>query len=418
MATDDGVGPSIPSLLNDEIAPLESLMRATRSLPLAVTATLALTACGGSALSGEGGDGGGDDSVKIALLVPQSGVYAPLGKDMEAGFRLYLEENDDQLGGKDVEITVVDEGAGPEDGVPAGTKLAQDESVDAVVGVVNSATALGLTDSFAEAKKPLIIANAGADDITGKDSSEYVWRTSFANGEVGAAIGKHVADEVGDGSVYLVGPDYAAGEEFLAGFKKTFEDAGGTIAGTQMTPFGKTTNFQPYLQKVRNKKPDAVFAFYAGSEAVTFVKQYDQLGLHGDIPFYATGFLTEGGALEAQGKSANGIFTSLHYSSALDNDVNTEFVAAYEKENDGPPTTYSVQAYDAANALDEALEDGTSGDDIVSGLQGIDEIDSPRGAWSFSEEQGPDQTYYLRKVEQQDGAWTNVVEDELTQPSS
>lgn len=394
-------------------------MRATRSLPLAITMTFALTACGGSALSGDGGDGGGDDgAVKIALLVPQSGVYAPLGKDMEAGFRLFLEENDDQLGGKDVELTVVDEGAGPEDGVPAGTKLAQDESVDAVVGVVNSATALGLTETFDEAKKPLIIANAGADSITGEESSTYVWRTSFSNGEVGGAIGKHVAEEVGDGKVYLVGPDYAAGEEFLAGFKKSFEGAGGQVAGTQMTPFGKTTNFQPYLQKVRNAKPKAVFAFYAGSEAVTFVKQYDKLGLHDEIPFYGTGFLTEGGALKAQGKSAEGIFTSLHYSSALDNETNTDFVAAYEEGNEVPPTTYSVQAYDAGQVLDGALEEGTTGDDIVAGLKDTGEIDSPRGPWSFSDNQGPDQTYYLRKVEQQDGAWTNAVEDELTQPSS
>ncbi len=241
-------------------------MRATRTLPLALTMTFALTACGGSALSGGGGDeGGDDDKVKIALLVPQSGVYAPLGKDMEAGFRLYLDENDNKLGGKEVELTVVDEGSGPEDGVPAGTKLAQDESVDAVVGIVNSAVALGLTDSFTEAKKPLIITNAGANDITGKSSSPYVWRTSFSNGEVSEAIGAHVAKEVGDGKVYLVGPDYAAGQEFLASFKKSFEGAGGKVAGTQMTPFGKTTNFQPYLQKVRNAKPKAVFAFYAGA---------------------------------------------------------------------------------------------------------------------------------------------------------
>lgn len=393
-------------------------MRATRTLPLAITMTLALTACGGSALSGDGGGGGDDSKVKIALLVPQSGVYAPLGKDMEAGFRLYLDSKDNKLGGKDVELTVVDEGAGPEDGVPAGTKLAQDESVDAVVGVVNSATALGLTDAFDEAKKPLIIGNAGADAITGKESSPYVWRTSFSNGEVGGAIGEHVAKEVGDGKVYLVGPDYAAGDEFLAGFKKSFEGAGGKIAGTQMTPFGKTTNFQPYLQKVRKVNPKAVFAFYAGSEAVTFVKQYDQLGLHKDIPFYGTGFLTEGGALTAQGKSAEGIFTSLHYSSDLDNETNTAFVKDYEAANDGKPTVYSVQAYDAGAVLDTALDKGTGGDQIVEGLKATGEIDSPRGPWSFSEKQGPDQTYYLRKVEEKGGAWTNVIEDELTKPSS
>lgn len=392
-------------------------MRVTRTLPLAITATLALTACGGSALSGDGGDGGDDGTVTIGLLVPKSGVYAPLGEDMEAGFNLYLEQNEEQLGGKDIEVKVVDEGAGPDDGVPAGTKLAKDESIDAVVGIVNSAVALGLTDAFTEAKKPLIIANAGADAITGDSASDYVWRTSFTNGEVGAAMGEHVANEV-DGKVYLMGSDYAAGAETLAGFKETFEAAGGEVAGTQMTPFGTTTNFQPYLQKVLNADPAAVFAFYAGAEAVAVVKQYDSLGLHENIPFYAGGFTTEGGALEAQGKAAEGIFTSLHYSSALENEKNKTFVKEYEGANNEVPTVYAVQAYDAAAALDQALETGTSGDEIIEGLQGIEEIDSPRGPWSFSDNQGPDQTYYLRKVAKQDGEWTNVIEGELTQPSS
>lgn len=392
-------------------------MRLSRTLPLAFTMTLALSACGGSALSGDEGGGDEGEGVKVALLLPKSGVYAPLGEDMENGFRLYLDQHDGKLGGQEVEVTVVDSGAGPDDGVPAGTKLAQDDSVDVVVGVVNSATALGLTDTFTEAKKPLIIANAGANAITGDQGSDYIWRTSFSNHDVGGAIGAHVAKEV-DGKVYLVGPDYAAGEEFLAGFKETFTEAGGEIAGTQMTPFGKTTNFQPYLQKVRNAKPGAVFAFYAGSEAVTFVKQYSQLGLNKDIPFYATGFLTEGGALKAQGKAAKGIFSSLHYSSELDNETNTAFVKDYEGAYDGSPTVYSVQAYDAGAVLDEAVTEGTGGDDIVKGLQGTGEIDSPRGPWSFSDEQGPDQTYYLRKVEQKNGEWVNSVEEELTKPSS
>ena len=391
-------------------------MRPFPSLPLALTATLALTACGGSALTDNGSDGGSEDgTVKIGLLVPKSGVFAPPGKDMEAGFRLYLDQHDGQLGGKDVEVKVVDEGAGPEHGVPAGTKLAQDESIDVVVGGMDSAVVLGLRDAFEEAKKPLIVANAGANDITGKAGSDYIWRTSFSNSEVDAAIGAYVAEEV-DGEVYLLGADYAAGDEHLAGFKETFEAAGGKIAGTQMTPLG-TTNFQPYLQKVHNADPDAVFVFYAGSEAVTFLKQYDQLGLHKDIPLYSSGFLTEGGVLEAQGKSAEGVFTSLHYSSTLVNAKNKTFVKAYTEANEVPPTVYAMQAYDAAAALDEALVIGTSGDEIVEGLQGIEEVDSPRGPWSFNN-QGPDQTYYLRKVEKKGGAWTNVIESELTKPSS
>jgi branched-chain amino acid transport system substrate-binding protein len=119
----------------------------------AVAAVSLLSACGGSALSADTGAADAK-AVTIGLLVPKSGVYAPLGTDMENGFRLYLKEHGDKLGGKDVTVKLVDEGGGPETGVPAGQALAQDDSVNAVVGVVNSAIALGLKDSFKEAKKP------------------------------------------------------------------------------------------------------------------------------------------------------------------------------------------------------------------------------------------------------------------------
>lgn len=374
-----------------------------------------LTACSGSALSQESGSSG-DGAATIALLVPKSGVYAPLGTDMENGFRLYLQEHDNKLGGRDITVTVSDEGGGPDTGVPAGQALAQDESVDAVVGVVNSAIALGLRDAFEEAKKPLIVANAGADAITGDAASEYVWRTSFANSESSAAIGAHVAEQVKGGGVYLIGPDYAAGKEFLGGFEEAFTAAGGTVVGKQMTPFGKTTNFQPYIAAIHNSDAKAVFAFYAGAEAVAFVKQYSTLGLAGQVPLYATGFLTEGSVLAAQGAAADGIQTSLHYSSELTNPRNEAFVAAYTKEYGSAPTVYSVQAYDAAAVLDEALAKGTSGEQIVAGLKAIDTVDSPRGAWSFSEKHGPEQTYYLRTVEDEGGTLVNAVNGELTKP--
>lgn len=382
---------------------------------VAAAAVGLLSACGGSALQEESG-GSEDAAATVGLLVPKSGVYAPLGTDMENGFRLYLKEKGNKLGGKDITVKLVDEGGGPETGVPAGQSLAQDESVNAVVGIVNSAIALGLKDSFEEAKKPLIIGNAGADAITGASASDFVWRTSFANSESSAAIGKHVAEQVKGGSVYLIGPDYAAGKEFLGGFEKTFKEAGGKVAGQQMTPFGKTTNFQPYLAAIRNSGAKAVFAFYAGAEAVAFVKQYSELGLAGKVPLYATGFLTEGSVLKAQGAAAKGIQTSLHYSSQLDNPRNKEFVAAYTKEYGSAPTVYSVQAYDAAAALDKALEKGTSGDQIVEGLKAAGEIDSPRGKWSFSDTHGPVQTYYLRTVADKGGELVNVVEGELTTP--
>ncbi|TNY38281.1 ABC transporter substrate-binding protein [Thermomonospora catenispora] len=393
-------------------AVLRSLRRTTTISGLAVGA-LALSGCAGSSLDQSGSQGSGDE-VKLGLLVPLSGVYAPLGEDMRDGFQLYLDQHGGRLGGKTVRVVTVDEGETPQTGVPAAQKLVTQDRVTAVVGVVNSATALGLRDFFHESKVPLLVANAGADAITGERSSPYVWRTSFANGKVGAALGPAVAEEV-DGGVYLITADYAAGREMVGGFRKAFEAAGGKIAGEKYTPFGKTQDYQPYLSAIRNSGAKAVFSFYAGAEAVNFVKQYKQFGLADRIPLYGTGFLTEGGVLNAQGASAVGVKTSLHYSTELDTPINKAFVEAYRTKHGKAPTVYSVQAYDAAAALDKAIAkaDGTGGEDIAEALGGIGTIDSPRGPWSFDADHDARQKYYLREVRSDGGSFVNAVLGEL-----
>jgi len=393
-----------------------SSARYTRRLTFAGAAALltaSLAACGGNSLSDDSSEE--SDTVKIGLVVPASGVYEPLGVDMTNGFQLYLDEHDGQLGGKDVEVVKADEGEGPDTGVPAVNKVITQDKVSAVVGIVNSATALGVKDQATQSKVPLIIANAGANDVT--DGSEYVWRTSFSNGAIGASLGEEVAAEVGDGSVYVMAADYAAGEEFAAGFTEAFEGAGGTIAGESFTPFGTTSDWQPFLTKAENSGAAAVFAFYAGAEAVNFVKQYDSFGLSGKMPLYGPGFLTEGGVLAAQGASAEGVRTSLHYSNLLESEENAAFVEAYTAAYDSAPTVYSVQAYDAAQALDLALEDadGVSGEAIAAALDGVGEIASPRGAWSFDDTHSPDQPYFLREVQATDDGFGNAVIDQLVE---
>lgn len=391
--------------------------RSRRVAPaLAVLPLLALAACGGGSLSEEGSGGESSGPVKIGLSVPLSGVYATLGEDMTQGFELYLEEHDGKLGGREIEVVKADEGESPQTGVPATTKLVTADQVSAVVGIVNSSTALGLQDTFVQSEVPLIIANAGADDLTA-DKSPYIWRTSFTNGQVGAALGGAVAEELGDKKVFLMAADYAAGQESVAGFKETFTAAGGQIAGEAFTPFGTTSDWQPFLSKVRSSGAEAVYVFYAGAEAVNFVKQYEAFGLSKNVQLYGAGFLTEGGVLDAQGASAVGTKTSLHYSHLLETDRNKEFVEAYQAAYDEVPTVYAVQAYDAAAALDAALEnaESTDGKGIAEALEGVGDIDSPRGTWSFDEEHNPDQPYYLREVQEVDGGFANAVVDELGQ---
>ncbi len=381
---------------------------------VATVAALALgaTACGGSLSdSGSaGGDASGDSgAVKVGLVVPASGVYEPLGVDMTNGFQLYLNQHDNKLGGHEVDLVKADEGETPDTGVPAVQKVISQDKVSAVVGIVNSATALGVKEIVTQNKVPLIVANAGADDLA--DGSDYIWRSSFTNGSIGESLGKPVADAVKGGTVYVMAADYAAGHEYVAGFKKAFTAAGGKIAGEAYTPFGKTADWQPYLSKVQNSGAKAVYVFYAGAEAVNFVKQYKSFGLAGKLPLYAPGFLTEGGVLKAQGKAAKGVRTSLHYSNLLDTTENKTFVGAYTKAYDAPPTVYAVQAYDAAAVLDKALADadGTSGDAIAKALGGIGEIDSPRGTWKFDADHNPDEPYFLREVKEVDGGLGNVI---------
>jgi branched-chain amino acid transport system substrate-binding protein len=389
--------------------------RVTRSVGAGAMA-LTLAACGGGSLGGNdnGSDGEGDGTVRIGLVIPQAGVYTPLGEDMKQGWDLWLEQNDGMMGSYEVETVVADEGESPDTGVPAVQRLLTEGDVAALVGIVNSATALGVADAVTEAETPLIVANAGAEAVTKEAASPYVWRSSFTNAQIAAAMGEHLAAE-GIGPVYVMAPDYAAGQEVVAGFTEAYEAGGGTIAGQALTPFGTTQDFQPFLSGVRSSGAEAVFVFYAGGEAVSFVQQYDEFGLKDSIPLYGSGFLTEGSVLDAQGDSAVGVRTTLHYSTEIDNEANAAFVEAYQAAYDELPTTYAVQAYDAANVLGRALAEveDLSGPAITEALDGLGQIDdSPRGPWSFTD-QTPEQSIYLREVADEGGTLLNTVVTDL-----
>lgn len=383
--------------------------RNTYLLALVATGSLALGACGGGTLGGGGGDDEGP--VKVGLLVPQSGVYLSLGDDMKAGFEVYLEQNDDQLGGQEVEVVLADEGETADSGRAAADRLVQQDEVHVVTGVVNSAVMNGIVDLFESEEIPLVGSNASPTTLTG---AEYIWRTSYVNDEPGEALGEYVAENH-DGSVYFLAADYQAGIDEVTGFKGTFEPAGGEIADEVYTPFPTTTNFQPFLANARSSGAEAMFTFYAGGAAVEFVKQYDQFGLKDEITHYSAGFLTEGGVLDGQGESAVGTFTSMNYNHDLDNELNAQFVADYEEKTGRKPTTYAMASYDAARVLDLAIAEagGPDSQAINEAIGGLGEIESPRGTWQFNDNGTPIQMWFLREVREVDGELTNVVIEEL-----
>jgi branched-chain amino acid transport system substrate-binding protein len=374
----------------------------------------AVGGCGSSVGENDsGGSASGGGAVKVGLVIPQAGVYAPLGTDMKRAWDLWLERHGNKFGNYTVTTVTADEGETPQTGVPAVQKLLQGDQVDVLVGIVNSATALGVKDMVAEAKKLLVITNAGANAITSTSRSPYIWRTSFTNSQVSAALGKHLA--AAGKTAYAVAPDYAAGAEATAGFTTAFKAGGGTVVGEDKPAFGKTQDYQPVLSKIQASGAQLTYCFFAGAEAVTFVKQYAQFGLASRIPLYGSGFLTEGGVLAAQADAAIGVQTSLHYSTELDNTANKEFRAAYESKYNAAPTVYAVQTWDAAGILDRALRAASdpTGDNLATALGSIGSIDdSPRGQWSF-DGQSPKQKFYLRKVEKRGDKLVNVVVSDL-----
>jgi branched-chain amino acid transport system substrate-binding protein len=374
----------------------------------------ALSACG-SSLGNDSTTGGGEQgAVKVGLVIPQAGVYVPVGLDMQRGWDLWLERHDGKIGGYTATTVVGDEGETPQTGVAAVQRLLQSDDCDVLVGVVSSPTALGVRDMVTESKKLLLISNAGAEDITGKATSPYIWRTSFTNGQVSRVMGRYLAEQGMKDGVFVLASDYAAGAEATAGFQAAYEAAGGTIAGSAKPPFGKTQDYQPFLAQITSSGAKATFCFFAGAEAVAFVKQYRQFGLADSIPLYGSGFLTEGGVLTAQGEAAVGIKTSMHYTSELDNEHNKEFASAYQDSYDAVPTVYAVQTWDAAGVLDRALRaaKATDGDALSKALGDLGPIeDSPRGEWTF-EGQTPKQKFYIREVESKGDGFVNAVIDE------
>ncbi|MGY1772031.1 ABC transporter substrate-binding protein [Blastococcus sp. SYSU D00813] len=382
---------------------------------------LALSACGGGSLGdddggdgGGGGGGGGGGTIRVGLVIPQAGVYTPLGTDMKNGWDLWLQQNDGKMGDWTVETVTADEGEGPDTGVPAIQQLIGD--VDVVVGIVNSATALGVVEQFTEEEKLLLISNAGAVAITGDARTDFVWRVSFTNAQNSYAMGEYLAGQ-NVGSVFIMAPDYAAGQENVTAFTEAFEAGGGTVAGSALSPFGTTQDFQPFLQRAQSSGANAVFCFYSGGEAVSFVNQYADFGLKDTIPLYGSGFLTEGSVLQGQGANAVGIQTTLQYSTEIDNEANRTFVEAYQGAYDVLPTVFAMSTYDAANVLSKALAEAgaTDGPALVEALGGLGTIDdSPRGPWEF-EDQNPNQTIYLREVVDEGGTLINSVVEELGQ---
>ena len=310
---------------------------------------------------------------KIGLLLPYSGTYAALGNEITDGFNLAM-----QVAGRTGEFTVVreDTEVKPPVGLAKARKLVLEDEVDVMVGIVSSGVLGAVRDFVDGAKVPLIVANAGNDKATGEACSPYITRVSFSNGQVNRPMGPWLAGK-GIMKVYTLAPDYAAGRQMIEGFAETFTAAGGEIVGGEFTPFGQTSDFGPYLANAKASGADAIYVFYAGGEAISFVKQYGSFGK--ELPLFGSGFLTSPLYVAAEGDAAVGVTTSLHYVPTLDTPENKAFVEAFGAAYGRTPSEFAVHGYDAGMTLMAAVDSGASGREALAAALPKVAYTGPRG---------------------------------------
>jgi branched-chain amino acid transport system substrate-binding protein len=379
-----------------------------------LSALAAAMAVGGAMLAAAPAHAQG--KIKVGLMLPYTGTYAALGTAITNGFKLAVEENGGKIAGRDVEYFTVDDESDPAKAPENVNKLIKRDQVDVVVGTVHSGVALAMAKAARDNNTLLIIPNAGADEITGPLCAANVFRTSFSNSQLGIAMGKVMAEQKKKTAVTITWK-YAAGAESTGGFAESFQAGGGKVLKELTLPFPQV-EFQPLLTEIAALKPDVVYAFFAGGGAVKFVKDYVAAGLNKTIPLVGPGFLTDG-TLEAQGESAQGMLTTLHYGDGLSLPKNNAFRAAYQKAFKIEPDVYAVGGYDAAQLLIVGMN-AVKGDvakraELVKAMSGA-KLDSPRGPLALNVGHNPIHDIYLRKVEGKENKVIGVAVKNLTDP--
>jgi branched-chain amino acid transport system substrate-binding protein len=357
-----------------------------------------------------------DGKLKVGLMLPATGTFAALGAAIENGFKLYVAEQGGKLGGREIEYVKVDDESSPPKATDNVNKLIKRDNVDVIIGTVHSGVAMAMAKAAKQSGTLLIVPNAGANDVTGAMCAPNIFRSSFSNWQPGYAMGEAVGKR-GHKKVVTITWKYGAGIESVKGFKEGFEKSGGKVIKDLLVPF-PSVEFQALLTEIAALKPDAVYTFFAGGGAVKFVKDYSAAGLKASIPLYGAGFLTDG-TLDAQGDTASGLVTALHYADSLNNAKDKAFRLAYAKAYKLQPDVYAVQGYDAAQILGIGLK-ATNGDprkkaEFAAAVRKAT-IDSPRGPFMLSKSHNPVQDMYLRQVVGKENKMIGIASKGLVDP--
>ncbi|NVN88796.1 MAG: ABC transporter substrate-binding protein [Rhodopseudomonas sp.] len=348
------------------------------------------------------------ETVKIGLILPMTGGQASTGKQIDNAVKLYIQQHGDTVAGKKIEIILKDDATLPDNTKRMAQELIVNDKVSIIAGFGITPAALAAAPLATQGKIPQVVMAAGTSIIT--ERSPYIVRTSFTLAQSSTIIGDWAAKN-GIKKVATLTSDYAPGNDALAAFKEHFIAGGGEIVEEVKTPLANP-DFAPFLQRMKDSKPDAVFVFVPAGQGGSFMKQYAERGLDkSGIKVIGPGDVMDDDLLNGMGDAAIGAVTAHMYSAVHPSALNKEFVAAYKKAYSTRPGFMAVGGYDGIHLIYEALKKTggkADGDSLIEAMKGM-KWESPRGPISIDPEtRDIVQNIYIRKVEKQDGELYNV----------
>ncbi|EJJ27599.1 ABC transporter substrate-binding protein [Rhizobium sp. CF142] len=349
------------------------------------------------------------ETVKIGVILPMTGPFASTGRQVEAGARAYMAINGDTVAGKKIELVLRDDAGTADQTRRIAQELVVNDGVKMLVGFGLTPLAMGVAPVLNQAKVPAIITSATTSAIM--KQSPYFVRTSMGGPQSAVPVATWAVQNNLKRVVTLV-TDYGPGIDIEKGFTDQFKKEGGTVVEALRVPL-QNPDFAPFLQRVRDAKPDALFVFVPSGVGAIFMKQFVDRGLaDAGIKLIATGDVTDDDLLNGMGPAAKGVITGHFYSTDHDSPENKAFVAEVRKANKNMrPNFMSVGGYDAMHVAYAALEKtggDTDGTKLVDAMKGMEFV-SPRGPITID----PDtrdivQDIYMREVKEKNGELYNV----------
>jgi branched-chain amino acid transport system substrate-binding protein len=362
-------------------------------------------------LAGHAVQAQGAGPFKIGFILPMTGQQASTGKQIDAAVKLWQAQNGSTVAGRKVEVILKDDGGVPDATRRIAQELVVNDKVDVLAGFGITPSALATAPIATQSKTPMVVTAAATSIITAQ--SPYIVRTSFTLPQATVPMADWAAKNGIKTAVTFVA-DYGPGLDAEKFFKSQFTLDGGKVVDSIRTPL-RAPDFAPFLQKVADTKPDAVFVFLPSGQGAAFMKQFGERGLDkSGIKLIATGDVTDDDQLADMGDVALGVVNSHHYSAAHPSALNKKFVAAFEAANKFRPNFMAVAGYDGMRVITKALEatKGQGGGDALLAAMKGQLFESPRGQ-VLIDAQTRDivQDIYIRKVERVNGQLYNVEFD-------